>query len=411
MTAGTGIGADSAAASRGPQRVFVHIGPPKTGTSFIQSVLFGNKQRLAGQGVLVPGRSQGDVFAAGADLRQKESPGLRTHGAWNRLAAEATAWPGTSVLSCEWLAFAPSEQVAQIAHSFGSAEVHFVLTLRDLSRIIPAVWQEQVKNGKSFTMTEYLEWLENPDKHDYGAKFWSVHDSTQLVPRWGEAVSPERLHLVTVPGSGAPPEELWHRFASVIGVDSSGHDTSQVRANHGFSPAEAEFVRRVNVELAGRMRKSARGPLVKRLLHDELVEQPVARAKIRLPASAVAWVSPRGDAIIDFLKGAGHPIVGDLEDLRVSPAAVTAGDAEQYTEEEVSASAVASAATLLLQMQSMGVHKRLRAKASRVAKRRAQTIAGGGRTTARDKLSTTAASGLAGARRVAGRVRRAASSS
>jgi hypothetical protein len=407
VTAQNGIGSGTEAAPQGPKRVFVHIGPPKTGTSFIQSVLFANKDRLADQGVLVAGRNQGDVFAAGADLREKPSPGLRTHGAWNRLAAEASAWPGTSVLSCEWLAFAPSEQVARIASSFGSAEVHVVLTLRDLSRIIPAVWQEQVKNGKAFPMSEFLEWLEHPGKHDYGARFWAVHDSTLLVPRWGAAVSPERLHLVTVPGSGAPPEELWHRFASVLGVDSSGHDTSQVRANHGFSPAEAEFVRRVNVELGGRMRKEARGPLVKRLLHDELVEQPVARAKIRLPGAALAWVSPRGDEIIDYLKGAGHPIVGDLEDLRISPAAAAAGDGEQYTEDEVSRAAVASAATLLLQMQSMGVHKRLRAK----AKRRAQASAGGGVTTARDRLTTTAASGLSGARRVAGRIRRAAASS
>jgi hypothetical protein len=351
--------------------VFVHIGPPKTGTSFIQSVLFANKERLADQGVLVAGRSQGEVFTAGADLREKPSSGLRTHGAWNRLATEASDWPGTSVLSCEWLAYAPDAQVAKVASSFGSAEVHFILTLRDLSRIIPAVWQEHVKNGKTFPMAEFLEWLEHPGRHDYGKEFWFVHDGASLVPRWSAAVPSERLELVTVPGSEGPPEELWHRFASVLGVDSSGHDTSQVRANHGFSPAEAEFMRRVNVELDGRMRRGARGTLVKRLLHDELVEQPVARAKIRLPGAALAWVRPHGDEIIEYLKGAGHPIVGDLEDLRVSPDAATAGDGQQYTEEEVSRAAVASAATLLLQMQSMGVHKRLRAK------RRAQASAGG----------------------------------
>ena len=38
------------------ERVFLHIGGPKCGTTYLQTVLWSNKPRLAEAGVLRPGR-------------------------------------------------------------------------------------------------------------------------------------------------------------------------------------------------------------------------------------------------------------------------------------------------------------------------------------------------------------------
>ena len=39
-------------------RVYLHIGAPKTGTTYLQEVLFTNRARLAEHGVLYPGESR-----------------------------------------------------------------------------------------------------------------------------------------------------------------------------------------------------------------------------------------------------------------------------------------------------------------------------------------------------------------
>ena len=350
-----GRGSDAAS---GPQRVFLHIGPPKTGTTYVQSILFGNRRELRQAGVLLPGRATAKHFGAVGDLRGRRRGKRRNSGAWDRLAAEARAWPGTSVISCEWFAFCTHEQVERALGSFGAAEVHVVITLRDLGRIVPAVWQEQVKNGKVFTFTEFLDLLEHPNgTDDFGTRFWRTHDTRQLLDRWARDLPDDRVHLVTLPRSGADPNELWRRFGSLFLADLQPYDTSGVRANPGLRLAEVEVLRRVNDELDGRMRKNAHAPLVKHLLTGELTKQ-AGGGKLRLPTSRLDPLVSKAEEIVSALAVSGHPVVGDLDDLKVD--ATTGGDdvPERPADADVSAAAVKSLAALLRTMQADGAHRR-----------------------------------------------------
>ena len=49
--------------------VYLHIGEPKTGTTFVQQVMWRNRAALAAQGVVLPGHHPQDHFRASQDLR------------------------------------------------------------------------------------------------------------------------------------------------------------------------------------------------------------------------------------------------------------------------------------------------------------------------------------------------------
>lgn len=348
-------------APAGSQRVFLHVGPPKTGTTYVQSVLWTNRKDLREAGVLLPGRGRTAHFSAAGDLRGRVKTrgggGGRLTGRWDRLAAEVREWPGTSVISCEWLAPASDQQVERALASFGSAEVHVVATLRDLGRVVPAVWQEQVKNGKSFTMSEFLGLLAHPVPDSYGELFWSVQDPRQMVGRWGRHLPPDRVHVVTLPGSGAAPDELWTRFGSLFVSDPSEYDTTGVRANPGLDPAAAELLRRVNADLSGRMRKNSHSPLIKQLLHGELTKEQSGR-KTRLPVEAVAPIAATAQAAVEWLRDSSHDVVGDLDELHVDTTPRETSLPEDSPDDEVSRAAVHAMTALLLTMQADGAHKR-----------------------------------------------------
>ena len=72
-----------------PRRVVVHVGTPKTGTSYVQDVLFLNRETLAEQGILYPADRFDEHFLAALDLMELHWGGLETQavGAWDRLAA------------------------------------------------------------------------------------------------------------------------------------------------------------------------------------------------------------------------------------------------------------------------------------------------------------------------------------
>jgi len=403
-----------------PRRVYLHIGPPKTGTTYLQSVLRNNARRLKRAGVLVPGSGPAPHFEAASDLRGRPRKGGRpvASGAWDRLAGEVRDWPGSAVISCEWLAFCDEEQVARARDSFGDAEVHVVVTLRDLGRLVPAVWQEQVKNGKDFTVTQFLDQLAHPDSHPYGRLFWSVHDTRQLVGRWDSQLPVDRIHLVTLPRSGAPPDELWHRFGLLLVSDPEAYDTSKVKANPGLDPADAELLRRVNAELAGRMKKVAHAPLVKHFLNEQLTRRRGSGGKVLLPGPALEQIGARAKDVVQQLRTAGYPVVGSLDDLAVDTSAAATSLPEDAPTDEVARAAVTSMAALLLTMQADGAHRRKAWRARTADGRRRDGRKGGrqrdggpgGGGSGRPRPPAVARRAVALARRAAGRVRRVARS-
>ena len=69
------------------RRVLVHVGAPKTGTSFVQDLLFSNRGALAEQGILYPADRFDAHFLAALDLMELHWGGLEKQavGAWDRL--------------------------------------------------------------------------------------------------------------------------------------------------------------------------------------------------------------------------------------------------------------------------------------------------------------------------------------
>ena len=129
------------------RRVLLHVGCPKTGTSYLQDVLFRNQPVLREHDILYPADRFDAHFLAALDLMTLPWGGIETEavGAWDRLAAEVREWHGTSIVSHEIFARATPTRVERALASLGDAEVHLVLSVRDLVRQIPAEWQENVK--------------------------------------------------------------------------------------------------------------------------------------------------------------------------------------------------------------------------------------------------------------------------
>ena len=168
-----------------PRRVLVHVGAPKTGTSYVQDVLFLNRESLAGQGILYPAERFDEHFLAALDLMELHWGGLETQavGAWDRLAEQVRSWPGTSIVSHEILATASRQQVRRALDSFGDAEVHVVLSARDLVRQIPAEWQENVKHRRTVTRCTRSGGSELPQRSRMSGTSWTPqnHDASSPV--------------------------------------------------------------------------------------------------------------------------------------------------------------------------------------------------------------------------------------
>jgi hypothetical protein len=300
-------------------RVLLHVGVPKSGTSFLQATLRANADRLAERGVWYPTQQHRGLFHAALELTGNHPgwgvPQQRVTGSWAGLCAQARRRGGTSVFSNELFSNVKAADVpAALAHLDG-LEVHVVVTARDLARQLPAEWQEGVKHGRGLRFDEFLSRVLDPDRsHSHATKFWRHQDLADILDRWGRHLSPDRVHLVTCPPPGAPRDLLWQRFCSVVGVDPSAATFPDVGANTSLGVTAVDVLARVN----RRLRKGDAPPHLRRTVKQVLVNEALrsdGSERVSTPESLVPRLEEITAQWVRRIEAAGYDVVGDLADL------------------------------------------------------------------------------------------------
>lgn len=301
-------------------RIFLHIGVPKSGTSYVQRRLLANKEQLAQEAALLfPGSAWADQVLAVRDLRRIRGARDR-RGAWNRLVREMAAWPGASVISMEWLCAADEATIARIVADVAPAQVEVVITARDLGRTVAAAWQEYIQNRREWSWEDFLTQLGAADSRETeaGSHFWAQQDLADLVARWSGAVGPEHTHVVTLPHPGADPDVLWQRMAQVLGFDAERFAAQGARdANESLGLESAELMRRVN-PLTRRDELSYteyRSGFKQALGKDVLARRRGLESRVAVPEHHQSWIHQVAARHIEAIAGSGAHVVGDLTEL------------------------------------------------------------------------------------------------
>ncbi len=299
--------------------VYLHVGAPKTGTTYLQDRLTLNSRALAGHDVHFPSRHaladpQLSQFRAAIDLLGQDWGGPPGHakGAWDALVRRIRRLDGTVVISHETLGPATPDQVRRALRDLSGSEVHVVYSVRDLGRQVPAAWQESIKLGRTWTyrrfqrrMVRGLPW------------FAAAFDLPSVLATWGADLPPERVHVVTVPHQ--PGDLLWQRFCTVLGIDPAWAPREAERVNRSLGVAETQLLRRLN----GRIdRATRRGAEFDELVRHMLAERMLANrrgTRLQLPARLHPWAVSEAERWSEWITERGVHVVGDLADLHPGP--------------------------------------------------------------------------------------------
>jgi len=326
--------------SGNPPTVFLHVGTFKSGTSYLQSVLVRNRDRLAEDGVLFPtgDRKWGAQVRAVRDVLGMKGP-TPTEGAWDELVASIHDSPArVAVISMEFLSLAKPATVRKIVDDLRPCQVQVILGARDLVRVMPSAWQSMVKQGHAWSIDEFVASVttnppESPaelpaddDVRDQDAhrRFWHHHDLDKIVEVWGAGVGEERIHLLTVPPSGAPPTLLWERFCSILEISPDRYDASQGKgSNFSLSFSDTELMRRINVELRPELDRTAFKRWATRFLANHVMRASQSDQadddRATLSAQTHDWAVARSGEIVEQIRQRRVQVVGDLDELVPRP--------------------------------------------------------------------------------------------
>ena len=165
----------------------LHVGLPKTGTTYLQALLAANRDRLRAAGVLYPFIRPGAMFHGAVEIRGSHAKfGLSADevaGTWAALCERAREHDGTTIISHEVLAGATREQIRTALEPLAGIDVQVVVTARDLGRQAVAHWQEEVKLGATYSFAEFEATELRADTGPGAGPTTAATDRTSGTPR------------------------------------------------------------------------------------------------------------------------------------------------------------------------------------------------------------------------------------
>jgi hypothetical protein len=198
--------------------------------------------------------------------------------------------------------------------------VHLVVTARNPLGTLTAAWQEMLRYRGITTPLADFDLAAPQDELD--PWHWGNLDAAEVLSRWGGLVPATRVHVLPLPGPGHPRDELWRRFAGLLGVDPDAVDLGASFGNSSMGLVEAELLRRVNEHLGGALTGKERARWVRDYLcADFLVPRDSERALP--PEHRVEECRARGVAAVEAIRKAGYDVIGDLADLLIPDVEVT----------------------------------------------------------------------------------------
>lgn len=332
------------------RRLYVHIGLQKTGTTYLQAVMLGNRDRLASQGLALVPPTKKEAFQLMLQVRDRYQPGrdpVAVAEALDRFESRLERTTASRMLlSQESLSAAKPAQVKRFLAACHAVEVHVIITVRDLARSVPSAWQQDLRAGRTMAYPRYLRRLQRMEANGAGRHPWIQLDPPAVLARWAAELPNDRIHVVTVPPPGSPPSLLLERFCRVLDLDPADLEKAETPSNTSLGMVQAELLRRVNRELPEELLwRQVYGGIGKRFFAGEVLSKQESR-KIRVPSRLRPWCEEVSSRQVAALQEAGYHVEGTLADLRCLDTAFT-DDAERTREREVSSAAAAALAQML----------------------------------------------------------------
>jgi hypothetical protein len=332
--------------------IHLHIGPRKSGTTFLQQALISNAQALRAEGLLYP--------VTGRSLRQRllGAPRWLNHekellAACTAEASSTTEWlsrelAATSedvILSGEAVAACSPAELDHLTANLGVGDLHVIITARALEAVIPSSWQQHIRNGRTASLATFVDNIARLNDQrqqapltwatDPAQGFWLANDHAALAERW--IARGAQVSVVTVPAGAAPAETLWQRFLRALGLSNAAITASTIPnmqpLHVGLTAPEALTLREIVWQLeCGGMDISERRRWAHRLVDDVFRGRPTRGPALHLTGAdlhrARQWAADDAAQLATLVENGQIALYGDLADLTPSEIVVEIDQAQ-----------------------------------------------------------------------------------
>ena len=216
----------------------LHIGPHKTGSTYIQKRLLENRDAFAAMGVVYP--DVGIDIQYGhhriAELaKHRDAEGLR-----QILGSVETAQARCLILSSENFDQLGVDEIAEFKGILPEAgEVRVIYYVRNPTDMLLSIWQENVKHGATRSFFEFAE------PHISRPLASALLNNTIVLDRYRKVFGAERIRVLNYDGN--PGTDMFSGFAAACGHPAMAEHGQFKWVNKSMPPWEVEVIRALNI--------------------------------------------------------------------------------------------------------------------------------------------------------------------
>ena len=320
-------------------RLIVHAGFHKTGTTALQSALFAVTERLEKHGYTYPhigGKAHHKAIYSlmekgwGWEDRGGNPPDMKK---WPELVKKVKRAKGAAIISSEFLCELNEDQIAKFKRDLAVKDVTIYFTLRPLLKIVPSAYQQHLKIG---IRSDYEKWLhsilDEPGISTITPSFWVRHQHGKVLKKWIAAFGKENVKVIIVDEKN--PEFMYQVFNQALDLKKPLLTEQKDKdSNRSLTVPEIALLRKINRIYPKKrawhdyetfIRQGAMKYLTNKVKPGEDAQ------RLLTPQWAVDAIEEISKASVAEIKTLGIEIIGDIDSF--SQAKIPVGVSEEPTE-------------------------------------------------------------------------------
>lgn len=319
-------------------RLVIHPGFHKSGTTALQEALHVKRNELPEFGLLYPfprhkahhrlaWSLSGKVWGWRNRGGSGESPRL-----WQRSVRAVNRDKSKTILvSSEFFSELNEEKIGKIKTDIKNREINVLFTLRPLAKLLSSSYQQYLKYGLT---AEYEEWLhsilDKPGESKLSPTFWRRHFHSEVVNRWANILGADKVTVLIVDESR--PEFLFSEANRYLALPPGTLSVQESGLNRSMTTEEIALLLEVNRKFPKERTWDEYQAFIRNGYIREITDHSIAapgKEKLLTPKWAVDMANTLGAASKQKLISSGVTIIGDINSL--DSAEVPTGSSTQPT--------------------------------------------------------------------------------
>lgn len=305
-------------------RLIIHPGFHKSGTTALQESFALNRALLRENGVLYPHIGTKAHHRIAWALTQRpwgwnNRGGERTSVKhWDRMVNRIKgAKEETVFLSSEFFSELDGEKIRKIRSDIKGREVEILFTLRPLAKLLPSSYQQYLKYG---IKVKYDEWLhsvlDNPGESKISPTFWRRHSHGKNIAKWADIFGKANVTVLIV--NEAEPTFLFDEINKFLKLPIGTINAAPSGSNRSLTMEEIALLLELNQEFPKERVWDEYEVFIRAGYIRELTDHvPPAADKARLltPNWAADKANELGREIKSEIEQLGVRVIGDIDSL------------------------------------------------------------------------------------------------